>query len=102
LVNFSLQNSAGVDITLISVNMTCSQATSIPNGTWTSSRISNGDSIAVAWAKNGGTGATALPTQCGAFSNGDKFKATYEIVYVKSGETVTHTGTGSIQVRVEA
>ena len=35
-------------------------------------------------------------------TEGSKFRATYDILYIKSGETISHTGSGSIQVRMEA
>jgi hypothetical protein len=95
-VYFKLQNSAGTDVSVSQILLSCNGGTNTANATeGAAGSILNGNSNALSWA------AADLPTGCSALTAGNKFKGTYDITYMKSGETVSHTGSGSIQVRVE-
>ncbi len=97
-VYFSLQNSAGVDMTVSQVLLSCDGGADTANATTGGAAlIQNGNANALSWdaATVGGL------TGCAALSDGNKFKATYDITYIKAGETIDHTGSGSVQVRVE-
>lgn len=98
-VYFKLQNSAGVAVNVTSVLMKCDGVAAGQEAlaAQINNNIQNGDTQELNWTSanlvtNGG---------CVALSDGNKFKATYDITYIKSGETISHTGSGSIQVRVE-
>ncbi len=96
-VFMKLQNSAGVDVALSGVTISCNGGTNVANATsGAASTVINGNTATLIW--DGGS----LPTGCGPLGNGNRFRATYDITYVKSGESVSHTGSGSIQARVEA
>jgi hypothetical protein len=95
-VYFSLQNSAGVDVTVSQVLLSCDGGTNTANATTGGAAIiQNGNANPLVWD------AGDLPTGCAALTDGNKFKATYDITYIKAGETIDHTGSGSVQVRVE-
>ena len=100
-VYFALQNSAGVDISISNIMLGCNgtntHVPTTPDFSTENSTVQNGNSLSVTWAS-----AELPPAGCAALEDGNKFKATYEITYTKAGETVSHTGSGSIQVRVEA
>lgn len=109
--DFRLQNSAGVDISITNVELLCDSAgvaaapTSV-NGAAAAFpySVQNGNAIDLQWT------AAALPAGCGQtpvgvgadLVDGARLRGTYTITYIRSSETVDHTGTGSIQVRVEA
>lgn len=100
LVNISVQNSAGVSVSVINVNLSCDGgANAVVNATATTGTLLNGNSGTWGWT------ADAIDTEAGcggAWSAGDRFRATYDILYQREGETVTHLGSGSLQVRAEA
>lgn len=98
-VYFKIQNSAGVDAAITAVTLSCdggasSAAINVMN---TTVLIQNGNQVGV-----NATSAMLATAGCTAVSEGSKFRGTYDITYTKSGESVSHTGTGSIQVRAEA
>ncbi len=97
-VYFVLQNSAGVDVAINSVTLSCDGDTTTAAMTVgnTTALILNGNTV------NATLGGGSLPSGCQALTAGNKFRATYAITYTKSGESVSHTGSGSIQARVEA
>jgi hypothetical protein len=100
-VYFAVQNSAGVDITISNVLLSCDGGTNTatsttPDFTAGNSTVQNGNALSLTWDS------ADLPAGCAAVEDGNRFKATYDITYRKSGESVDHTGTGSIQVRVES
>ena len=99
-LNISLQNNAGVDAYINSVNVSCAATNSgvlatlsIPPATVTPNGNSNYFSL---------TPAELATAGCTGVTQGSKFKATYIILYTKTGETQSHTGSGSVQVKVEA
>ena len=99
-VNFILSANAGTDITLNALSLSCdgtnfAAPTTIQPGYVL---IANGNPINLTWTVASGAIAN---TGCGNIATGNKFKGTYNMTYTKSGETVSHTSTGSIQVRVE-
>ena len=98
-VYFALQNSAGVDVTVTNVSIACDGAASAEEISTTAGdvQILNGNSASMLWTD---TTVEAL-NGCSDLDDGNKFKATYDISYTKSGETISHVGSGSIQVRVE-
>ena len=92
-IAFNLQNSAGVDMASVSVYLTCNTPSTSGSGlaNWT-----NGGVLA--------NGNPATITYTCANDNvlaGSRWKGNFSVVYQKSGETVTHTSTGVIQVRAE-
>jgi hypothetical protein len=95
-VTFTISANAGVDVTPSAITLSCDGTNYAAAATQTPAAdavVPNGNSITVSWS--------TLPTGCAALSTGNKFKATYNLTYVKSGETVSHATTGSIQARVE-
>jgi hypothetical protein len=93
-VYFKLQNSAGTDVNVSAITLSCDGGTNnVAASTGANVIILNGNAAPMTW--NGPIAG------CNALSTGNKFKATYDITYIKSGESVSHTGSGSIQVRVE-
>lgn len=100
-INLTLGINGGVDSTLNLINISCDGSTWISPGTVSptvGSLIQNGNSFYVTWSS-----ANLTAASCGAtpLVSGSKFKATYVMFYTKSGESVSHTATGSIQARVE-
>lgn len=108
-VAITLTANSGTDITPSSVTMSCDGVTIKQadgdtlnaSGVVGTTVLPNGNSFTLSW-----TGATLQSANCGGVSGsalqaGNKFKATYLLNYTKSGETVSHTATGSIQARIE-
>jgi hypothetical protein len=87
-VTLFLSNSAGVDMSALSVALTCETAagTAVAGAPTT---LQNGQ------AGNFTFSCAADPT------TGLRWKGNYTITYTKSGESISHTATGSIQVRAE-
>ena len=96
-VYFRLQNSAGTDVAITEVTLTCDGgATAAVNATnGAAASILNGNAVGISWD------AADVPATCAGLSPGNRFRGTYDITYVRATETVSHTGSGNIQVRVE-
>jgi hypothetical protein len=104
-VNVTLSPNAGVDVSIVYMNLTCDGANffqsvagaqGIPSG-----NIVNGNQFTWQIPTTSLDGAAAGEAGCGTFNSGSKFKANWRGSYMKSGESVAHDFTGSIQVRIE-
>ncbi len=105
IVNLTLQNSAGTGMTIYSVDIKCTTSgTALTNtSSGGNGAVLNGDEVWVAFDTGAaGWGTAGGENGCAPLSEGDRFKGTYVVTYQKEGEGTTHTGSGSIQVRVEA
>ncbi|MDD9952785.1 MAG: hypothetical protein OXR66_00445 [Candidatus Woesearchaeota archaeon] len=88
-LQLGITNNAGVDLAA-GANVT---ADCDASGVTTAGVTTNGDKL---------TGANFNLTGCTGAAVGDRFKADITISYTKSGESVSHTSTGTVQARVEA
>lgn len=87
-----VQNNLGSDVILANVTLTTDSCTLTIDSYLNDSGVNNGAKI----------NAAPLTFQCDDdLTAGDKFKGTITIVYQKSGESLTHTTTGTIQAGVE-
>ncbi len=103
-VNMSLQNSVGTGVKFITVKLRCdSTGTEYAGAIGNNATIPNGEATTVSFVASNGSVTTAAYglAGCTPLSEGNRFKASYEIVYQKESESVTHSGSGSIQVRTE-
>ena len=97
-LSLGIQNNGGVDLTSVRVGVWCNRDWAAPtagNGLF-NQVVGNGDVF------NGTATGSVFNVTCADIGGvGTRFKATYTINYTKSGETITHTTTGSIQARAE-
>jgi len=96
-----IQNSAGVSVSIQNVSMSCNGGTNaVANVSTTGSgSVLNGNAIQFGWGETQLD--AAAEADCGTWNTGDRFKATYDIRYIREGESTVHVGSGSIQVRAE-
>jgi hypothetical protein len=91
-VRFYLQNNLGSDADAVNVSLKDSNNVDCENATATVSTI-----IEVGALTNGQkSGPITFDSGCTAALGGSSFKGTINIVYIKSGETESHTASGSI------
>ena len=85
-VQVGIQNNLGADVDSVEVTLSgdCS------DGPLSFANIANGESV---------NGASLVSFNC--TPSGSKFKGTVTVVYVKAGEALNHTATGTIQSSVE-
>ena len=92
-VQLFLQNSAGVDMSAVNVSLTCNDGATatggVNGGIQQINASANGDNKGV-WFS-----CTTAP------ATGLRWKGNFTIAYQKTGESVVHSATGSIQVRAE-
>jgi len=99
-VVFNIQNSVGTGVQFGDITLKCTSAATGYVFTAPAATVTpNGEAITVTYTLDG---ADLTASGCTALSEGARFKGTYDIVYTKEGETVSHAGSGTIQVRTEA
>ena len=98
-VSLWIQANGGTDMSAVSVNLTCADgATYASLG---GNTVLTGAGAALSNGLNGLANFTCATAGKGNVVSGTKWKGTYTITYTKAGETVSHTSTGTIQVRAE-
>jgi len=90
----TLFNGLGEDAKNVTVNITSTAGSGV---------ACNAESALIPLLGNGATTASIpfCTTEFGLASLGDRFDADISVYYIKSGETLSHTITGKIQVKVE-
>ena len=101
-VQINFVNNAGVGVNYLVINLTT------PDENVGCSAADGGSTVIVSnlddvnrTVQNGEKTGMLNFDGCTGVAEGDKFQGTFEITYGKSGESVTHTTTGTIQGRVE-
>ncbi len=91
---FVIMNNLGVDANSVAVNLTpTTSGCVVDGGVVGATGLGNGEKI------NGGL--LSFPYSGCTLSVGDKFKGNIKVTYVKSGETLSHEATGTLQTKVE-
>lgn len=99
-ITVGILNNAGVSLSEVNITLSSPDC---PSPTAQTGSGSSGATIVEYSVDNGRkvNGTNAIWTCGSALQAGDKFQGDFDIVYIKSGETVSHTTTGSIQAKVE-
>jgi hypothetical protein len=91
-VQLGIQNNLGVDADQVNISLSSADCASAPTPTVLAyTAVQNGAPV------NG----TTLPAFACTLTGKSKMKATFNITYVRSGELLSHTTTGTIQSGVE-